>query len=140
MKLCRNHNFWKSAMPKIFFLIIVAAILFQPGGAISQEDMRNVGNHYFPVPQRSPAVFQHDTHNETAGIEECNVCHHVYDNDGNLLEDESSEDQSCIECHGLSDSGRQPGLRKAFHRNCKGCHIGQQKGPVMCGECHPNQR
>jgi hypothetical protein len=27
-------------------------------------------------------------------------------------------------------------LRKAFHRNCKGCHLEQEKGPILCGECH----
>jgi hypothetical protein len=29
-----------------------------------------------------------------------------------------------------------PGLTKAFHTNCKGCHENKNKGPVMCGECH----
>ena len=44
------------------------------------------------------AVFRHDEHNEMALIEECIECHHIYEN-GDKSEDESSEDQSCSECH-----------------------------------------
>lgn len=103
--------------------------------AFSQEDMEVVDDAGFAKKQRPPAVFQHDAHNETAQIEECNECHHVYDN-GEKLEDESSEDQSCSDCHEENGSGNQPGLRKAFHLNCKGCHLKNKLGPVMCGSCH----
>jgi hypothetical protein len=102
----------------------------------AQEDMVTVDPGPFENPQRAPSVFRHEEHNLNADIWDCNVCHHVYDDEGNLVEDESSEDQSCSECHGLQDDGRQPGLMKAFHRNCKGCHTEKAKGPVMCGECH----
>ena len=103
--------------------------------AFSQEDMEVVDDVGFFKRQRPPAVFQHDAHNEKAQIEECNECHHVYEN-GKKLEDESSEDQSCSDCHEAHDSGNQPGLRKAFHLNCKGCHLAKKQGPVMCGSCH----
>ena len=85
--------------------------------------------------QRSAVVFLHDEHNDAAQIDECNECHHVYE-DGQKLEDESSEDQQCADCHELESSGDMPGLREAFHLNCKGCHLQQKKGPVMCGQCH----
>ncbi len=101
----------------------------------SQEDMESVDRSVFDNPQRPAAVFKHEAHNETAGIEECNECHHVYE-DGKLVEDESSEDQRCADCHGPEDQGNQPSLVKAFHVNCKGCHKKQKKGPIMCGECH----
>jgi len=103
--------------------------------AYSQEDMMVVDNGVFPDPQRVPALFEHDDHNELAEIDECNECHHLYE-EGELLEDESSEDQMCSECHDIKASGRTPGLMKAFHRNCKGCHLDRKNGPVMCGECH----
>jgi hypothetical protein len=41
-------------------------------------------------------------------IEDCNECHHVYE-DGEKLEDESSEDSSCSECHEEKGSGKAPG-------------------------------
>ena len=109
----------------VFFLV----------SANSQEDMEVVDNNAFENPQRTSAVFAHDAHNEAAGIEECNECHHVYE-DGQKLEYESSEDQQCGECHGMRDEGAMPSLTKAFHRNCKGCHIEKKNGPILCGECH----
>ena len=120
----------------IFYILAVVMVsLFIFASAYSQEDMTVVDNSDFHNPQRVPSIFNHDEHNEAAGIEDCNVCHHVYE-DGKKVEDESSEDQRCSECHGLKASDDMPGLRKAFHTNCKGCHLDRKEGPIMCGECH----
>ena len=113
-------------------LLLTAIIL---AAAHSQDDMTEVDNTVFPKPVRPPAVFEHDDHNDAAGIDACQECHHLYE-DGVLLADESSEDQMCSECHDLKPSGRMPGLMKAFHLNCKGCHLEKKAGPVTCGECH----
>jgi hypothetical protein len=126
-------------MKKAMLLAIVPLIIgawLMP--AFAQEDMEVVDDSGFVKRQRPPAIFQHDAHNEKAQIDECNECHHVYE-DGKKLEDESSEDESCSDCHEKSDSGNQPGLRKAFHFNCKGCHLAKKQGPVMCGTCHVRQ-
>ena len=124
-------------MRKRIGLILIASmltvLLFIP--AFSQEDMVVVDSEGFDKKQRPPAVFRHDEHNELALIEDCNECHHVYE-DGEKLEDESSEDSTCAECHEEEGSGNQLGLKKAFHTNCKGCHQQNKKGPIMCGECH----
>jgi hypothetical protein len=121
------------------FLVIVAAVVVVVGlllaSAYSQEDMTVVDNSWFDTPRRSPAVFDHDTHNETAGLTDCAECHHVYEN-GVKSEYDSSEGQACGECHELEDVGRQPGLMRAFHLNCKGCHLEHRQGPVVCGACH----
>ena len=111
----------------------VSVILALP--AFSQEDMEVIENDGFTKRQRPPVVFKHDEHNENAEIEECNECHHVYEG-GERLEDESSEDQSCADCHSENGSDNRPRLIKAFHLNCKGCHLTAKKGPIMCGECH----
>ena len=102
----------------------------------SQEDMVFIENDAFEDPRRPRAVFRHDEHNELAEIEECNACHHVYDENGRLVEDESSEGQRCSDCHEVVAAGRKPPLMKAFHLNCKGCHKVQNSGPTMCGQCH----
>ncbi len=102
--------------------------------AYSQEDIEFVDNSFFTDPQRPSSVFVHDEHNEMAGIERCNICHHMYDDEGNLLEYESSEGYYCADCHGEND-WKMP-LMKAYHVRCKGCHEEQGAGPVMCGECH----
>ncbi len=119
----------------LYLFLAAAACLCLLAPAGSQEDMEVVANSAFQNPQRPPSVFAHDSHNERAGIEACNECHHVYE-DGRKLEDESSEDENCSECHGPRDEGRAPSLTKAFHRNCAGCHMEKKAGPVMCGECH----
>ena len=114
--------------------VIVTLLIFV--SANSQEDMVAINSDAFMSPQRPPAVFRHDQHNEAAEIEACNECHHVYDENGELMEDESSEDQRCSDCHELEPDGRKPALMKAFHTNCKGCHLDMKNGPVMCGQCH----
>jgi hypothetical protein len=98
--------------------------------------MEVVASDAFSDPSRPAAIFAHDSHNEEAGIEECNACHHIYNEDGTLAEDDSSEDQACADCHETEDVGRKPGLMKAYHLNCKGCHEKQAAGPLACGECH----
>ncbi|MGD9136791.1 MAG: cytochrome c3 family protein [Desulfobacterales bacterium] len=123
-------------MRKVILILIVCLLVGTPwNSAFSQEDMEVVGDVGFSEKRRTPAVFRHDEHNEAAQIEECNECHHIYE-DGQKLEDESSEDQSCSDCHSEEGDGDTPGLRKAFHTNCKGCHLESGKGPVMCGTCH----
>ena len=72
------------------FLILLAcfcAFVFVIVVVNAQEDMLFIDNSAFDNPQRPPAVFRHDEHNEIAQIEDCNQCHHVYDDNGNLLED-----------------------------------------------------
>lgn len=123
----------------IYAFTAVVVSLFVSATAYPQEDMTVVDNSVFDNPQRTPSLFKHDDHNETAGIENCNECHHIYE-DGMRVEDESSEDQKCSECHGIKASGNKPRLMKAFHSNCKGCHLELDKGPIMCGECHVKQK
>ena len=119
----------------LFIFAIFAACCCNTVKVTAQEDMIAIDNQVFGIPKRPPAVFEHDPHNELAAIEECNICHHIYE-DGKLIEGESSEDQSCVDCHEMQDAGQKPGLMKAFHTNCKSCHREKKKGPLMCGQCH----
>lgn len=117
----------------LFFSALVSVCVLMVANA--QENMKAVDNSVFGKPERTRAVFRHELHNEKAGIDACNACHHLF-KDGIIQDDASSEDMRCSDCHGLTDSGRMPSLRKAFHLNCKGCHEKSGKGPVMCGACH----
>ena len=117
-------------------LIVLMSVGFLLASAHSQEDGAYLDQSPFANPRRSAVAFDHDAHNDAAGLEDCTECHHRFDEAGNKLE-ESSEDLACADCHEAGDSGRQPGLMKAFHLNCKGCHLDNRKGPVTCGQCHP---
>jgi hypothetical protein len=119
-------------------LSLLIAIVLAAALAWAQEEMTHVDNSVFVNPQRPPSVFVHDEHNAMAEIDDCAACHHVYE-DGELVEDESSEDQSCSECHSLEGGDGRPALMKAFHVSCKGCHEREGRGPILCGECHIKQ-
>ena len=72
---------------RAFFIcvsIMVTLVIFV--SAYSQEDMVIINSDGFDSPRRPPAVFRHDEHNEAAEIEDCNQCHHVYDDDGKLID------------------------------------------------------
>jgi hypothetical protein len=127
--------------PLVLMLIAVSTLLAAGAvrQALSQEQIVLGEETGFDRLRRPEVIFNHEDHNEAALIEECNECHHVYE-DGVKLADESSEDEKCADCHGLEPSGDQPGLRRAFHLNCKGCHLQRRKGPVMCGQCHATSR
>ena len=114
-------------------LVVVVGLMAL--SALSQESVTHVRDTFFVQPTRPPVVFHHDEHNENAQIEECHRCHHVY-TDGRLSKEDSSEDQECSECH-LSD-GRL-GVIRAYHQNCRGCHLERQAGPVTCAGCHPKE-
>ena len=119
-------------------IIAILFIFFFIGlTANSQEDLEIIDNTVFKNPQRPPVIFNHEEHYENIGLDECNQCHHLYE-DGKYIEDEDSTDQMCSDCHELVDT-ESPSLMKAFHLNCKGCHQEQKLGPVACGECHIRQ-
>ncbi|OQY13551.1 MAG: hypothetical protein B6I31_00945 [Desulfobacteraceae bacterium 4572_19] len=109
----------------VFFMLSITSV-----GA--QEDIVIVNDSGFTTHARPSVAFLHDQHNEDAQIEDCNRCHHVY-KDGKFVEDESSEDMECSECH---NKGGNDQLARIYHINCKGCHTEEKAGPVMCVECH----
>ncbi len=115
--------------------VVLAVTVFAGGFALSQDDVTAVQDSAFKERMRPRAVFFHEDHNEKAEIEECSVCHHVYE-DGELLEDETSEDMECSECHLKDDDKAALSLVKVYHQQCRGCHLEQKKGPITCSECH----
>ncbi len=119
-----------------FYIVITlfVSILAVMSG-FSQDDVTTVEDSAFEEKMRPSVPFMHDEHNETAEIEECDICHHVYE-DGKKDEYESSEDMECSECHEIDDSGNPMSLVKIYHEQCKRCHQEKKSGPIMCGECH----
>lgn len=120
-----------------YIFILAVIIMIAPFCAYCAEDLERLDNSAFAAPQRIGAVFDHDTHNEKAQLDsDCSICHHVHDGK-QKVEGESSEDQSCSECHltKASEENAIP-LRMAFHKQCRTCHVNLKKGPVLCGQCH----
>ncbi len=119
----------------LFIGLGVALLMFTWIPAYAQEDMVSLADNAFRERQRPPSRFAHDQHNEKAEIEECNVCHHLYQSNVKV-EDESSEDQECSSCHKVNTEDNVRPLMKAYHALCTGCHREKKLGPATCGECH----
>jgi hypothetical protein len=121
-------------------VLMIALTLFACSGFsmvyAGLDDTVRMDTSAFERPRRPAAVFDHDAHNDAAQIDDCAVCHHVYE-DGKLVPDESSEDMPCSDCHGLVAGPDNPmPLVNAFHVQCRSCHVKTGKGPLLCGECH----
>lgn len=123
-------------------IIILAgiALMLMTTGALHASDCLDInGESDSKNSNTRPFVcFQHDTHNETAGIEKCDRCHHLYDEQEKLLDGQSSEEQSCSECHAgeKNSDALDISLIAKYHKLCRDCHLDEKKGPVVCGECH----
>ncbi len=116
-------------------LLLAATVVFLLPAITSQGFIEEIASDAFEKPQRPPAVFMHDEHNEAAQLEDqCWLCHHV---DGKApSEAESSEGTACVDCHKVSPDPGTTGLMDAYHKQCIDCHAEQGKGPLACGECH----
>jgi Class III cytochrome C family len=120
----------------IYTVIILMGCIFAVMSGYSQEDVITVADSAFEKKMRPAVPFLHDTHNETAEIDDCNTCHHIYEN-GKIVEYDSSEDQECSGCHTLNKGDNPMSLINIYHLQCKGCHQEKKAGPIMCSECHP---
>lgn len=124
----------------LLLVVLGLAVLAWVLPAFSQSDMVVVSRDPFPAPQRPAAKFEHDVHNEKAGLDECGVCHHG-ETDGKMDPENSSEGTPCADCHAVNPAAdaklrdKTP-LRRAYHLQCQGCHEKTGKGPLTCGQCH----
>ena len=121
---------------KVVFIGFIVFIFTAVIAFSNTDELERLDNSVFEKPRRPGAVFVHDDHNEMAGIDDCAVCHHVYEGK-DLLEDESSEDSLCSECHSLKPTHENSiSMEVAYHKRCKTCHVEENNGPLLCGECH----
>jgi len=113
----------------------ILLLLLAVAAAYAQTGIFFVKDSAFDKHRRPPVPFNHDAHNETAGIMECNICHHMYE-DGEKLEFEASIGMECSQCHLKGENASRMDLIRAYHLQCRGCHLEAQAGPITCGQCH----
>lgn len=121
------------------FILLTLGAFGIAAGQDEDSDISRMDTSAFDTLRRPAALFDHDTHNEKAQLEDCEACHHVWEN-GKIVEGESSEDSPCSECHSIkanADNGMA--LANAFHTQCRTCHIDTGKGPLLCGQCHKKE-
>jgi hypothetical protein len=138
---------------KPFILLLLSASILLPAGALSDEDKENheyLRPHHKEVAEEpneesehdrkilvinslvdlyEAVEFSHDSHSELT--ESCTTCHH---------HSPSGLYKPCVVCHPVKASTlkelSRPGLRGAYHRLCRGCHIEWGNGPGECLDCH----
>lgn len=132
-----SAGFRKAGPVTVAFLLVMISVSAMGSDCytINGETMEENTN------ARPFVCFPHDEHNEAAGLEDnCARCHHVFDEKGQLMADESSEDTTCAECHLSGDNQNEMDLIVRYHKLCRDCHISEKSGPVVCGECHRKQQ
>lgn len=83
--------------------------------------------------------FLHEEHNEAAGINDCNTCHHAWE-DGEKLTDQDSVGMECSDCHFSPPDDTKMDLMRVYHDQCRSCHMEEKAGPILCGECHTGEQ
>ena len=116
--------------------VIALVITYAAPTVLAQDSMTHVPADAFGTLQRPQVPFEHDMHNEKAGLEDCVVCHHGMTEDGKQDLENSSEGDPCSSCHPVKPTDGKTPLMRAYHRQCITCHETQGKGPVACAECH----
>lgn len=110
-------------------------VSLDPAHAGPDDNLLLAGDHQ-DLGELPPVLFNHFTHASSHGYKlACATCHHT-------------EDLSkCTKCHGEvsmagEDRGAVPKAKRAFHRQCKGCHAAIRKNnphspaPTHCDACH----
>lgn len=130
-----TKGIWKTLLPVLGAIFCCASIsLGQP------EEILLDNTDSFKGKQRSAVTFKHALHME--GLE-CLSCHHRYENGENVLDEgELEDDTQNVKCAACHNGEAKTHLKKAFHHQCMGCHMGLRKqgrntGPELCGQCHP---
>jgi predicted CXXCH cytochrome family protein len=92
---------------------------------------------------RAAMAFDYSLHGRHALAypEQCDACHHVFDEAIGKLKYEKGTEDRCRSCHGDVDEAKKLSLANASHRACISCHLeraGNQlsAGPVLCVGCH----
>ena len=117
----------------VFLLMVVIPVSSAVAEEMPEDRMNVPELQPYKYP---PAVFNHDEHNEKAGLEEnCVVCHHGGE-DGVMDMEEDSSGTPCADCHTVKKQKGVTPLRRAYHLQCITCHENQDKGPVQCKSCH----
>ena len=129
----------KSILSQLIILISAVMVLLLIDLSAVAQDQAVDSTRRRPIPE-----FDHTLHEEAYEETGCGVCHHVFDEDKNVLVYSEGEESYCSDCHMEKAQGNILALREANHASCTVCHRKLKKtkkpaGPTTCGECHKKQ-
>lgn len=97
--------------------------------------------------EHTAAEYDYALHHEhvAAMDDNCEACHHQYDEKTQKLVYVEGEESSCRACHGAEADGDTPSLQAASHDSCIQCHLellgrGAAAGPTDCQGCHAQRK
>jgi hypothetical protein len=107
-------------------LVVIMACVFAFGTAFAAAPPEKIVIKEFQK-EKGPVNFNHKAHGEKVKV--CKDCHH---------KNEAGKEQKCSteSCHGTKTDGKKLMAKEAYHKQCKGCHQKEKKGPTKCDECH----
>ena len=116
---------------------IVAALMFfgylvALQGVFGQTDVVTIDYpQHHKTDKYKGTQFPHKKHADA--VKPCQMCHHKWY--------KGEKVKKCVDCH-TKDSTIT--AYKAFHDNCKNCHMdikkaGKATGPTVCTKCHPKK-
>ncbi len=113
-------------------------------GNVSPPSVVVIDNKGYTRDKKGPVKFSHEKHVKQYKVA-CTECHHVY-KDGKNVWKEGDPVQKCIECHSPKKVKGQLDLKRAYHKNCMGCHkklakegkisVKEAKRLRKCSTCH----
>jgi hypothetical protein len=106
-------------MKKFIVLLMVAAFVGTAFVAVAQDKGPAVIK--MDKAKNGVVTFHHADHQAKI---DCKSCHHT----GGF--------EKCDSCHGKKKDGKKPKYKDAMHKDCKGCHKAEKKGPTKCSGCH----
>ena len=78
--------------------------------------------------------FSHKKHHKDLKIS-CEECHHTW------KKEKEPSPKKCYDCHlKKADEKNKLKRKKAFHKNCTGCHKKKKQGPKKCKGCHEKKK
>lgn len=123
-------------------VVSLSAVLWASKKEASDEII--IHSNLWGVKKNQDVKFAHKKHAVDYKIE-CTQCHHAYENGKNVWK-QGDDVKRCEECHtnvmtgkelsAATEKEKQLSLFKAFHDNCRGCHVKEKKGPTKCTDCH----
>jgi hypothetical protein len=121
-------------MTSLIAVFVFACLVLYTVSTEATFHISTVRDSAFTDRMRPAVPFNHDDHNDAAGLYDCSICHHVWE-DGKRVPGLDSIGMECSDCH-LGKEDTTMDLIRAYHLQCRGCHMEQKAGPILCGECH----
>jgi hypothetical protein len=149
-RILMNRGVSAVLLSSLIAVMLVAVQIVGVDAETQQDEKRSasqgldviiIDNEGYKKDRRGPVEFSHKKHAREYNLL-CWECHHEYEGGENIWAP-WDETRKCRQCHDpVKSEPNEIKLQKAYHLNCKGCHMGlaeaaQKAGAFKkCNGCH----